>query len=189
MPASGGPAKQLTTLDSGKRELLHAWPSVIAQGRILLFVSITGSNRGASHIEAFRWRPASDVSSSNQARSLYAPSGHLVFFRDGALLGAPFDVDRLEVTGPVVRVLENLAVGTTMDAPLAALSNAGSLVRPERRGDHTLVWVSRQGVEQPITDTARRYQPRVWHRTAGGRLWPRLATCGFRTSRVRRLRG
>ena len=52
VPASGGPAKQLTTLDSGKRELLHAWPSVIAERRILLFVSITGSSRGASHIEA-----------------------------------------------------------------------------------------------------------------------------------------
>jgi hypothetical protein len=37
VPASGGPAKHLTTLDSGKQELLHAWPSVIAQGRILLF--------------------------------------------------------------------------------------------------------------------------------------------------------
>jgi Tol biopolymer transport system component len=98
------------------------------------------------------------------------PSGHLVFFRDGALLGAPFDVDRLEVTGPVVRVLENLAVGTTMDAPLAALSDAGSLAyAPSDAGTTRLVWVSRQGVEQPITDTARRYQ------------YPRLASDGRRT--------
>ena len=139
VPASGGPAKQLTTLDSGKPELLHAWPSVIAQGRILLFASITGSSRGASHIEALSLTSGQRrVIVESGTFPLYAPSGHLVFFRDGALLGAPFDVDRLEVTGPVVRVLENLAVGTTMDAPLAALSDAGSLdVRTERRGDHT----------------------------------------------------
>ena len=171
VPASGGPAKQLTTLDSGKQELLHAWPSAIAQGRILLFASITGSSRGASHIEALSL-PAGQrrVIVESGTFPLYSPSGHLVFFRDGALLGAPFDVDRLEVTGPVVRVLENLAVGTTMDAPLAALSNAGSLTyAPSDAGTTQLVWVSRQGVEQPITETPRRYQ------------YPRLAPDGRRT--------
>ncbi len=170
VPASGGPAKQLTTLDSGKRELLHAWPNVIAQGRILLFVSITGTSRGASHIEALSLPTGQRrIIVESGTFPLYAPSGHLVFFRDGALLGAPFDVDRLEVTGPVVRVLENLAVGTTMDAPLAALSNAGSLTyAPSDAGTTRLVWVSRQGVEQPITETPRRYQ------------YPRLATDGRR---------
>jgi hypothetical protein len=177
VPASGGPAKQITTLDSGKRELLHAWPSVIAQGRILLFVSITGSNRGASHIEALSLATGRrTVIVESGTFPLYAPSGHLVFFRDGALLGAPFDVDRLEVTGPIARVLENLAVGTTMDAPLAALSNTGSLAyAPGDAGTTRLVWVSRQGVEQPITDTARRYQypPPGIGRPAdgGGRGW------------------
>jgi eukaryotic-like serine/threonine-protein kinase len=171
VPASGSPAKQLTTLDSGKRELLHAWPSVIAQGRILLFVSITGSNRGASHIEALSLATGQRrVIVESGTFPLYAPSGHLVFFRDGALLGVPFDVDRLEMTGPIVRVLENLAVGTTMDAPFAALSNAGSLAyAPSDAGTTRLVWVSHQGVEQPITDTARRYQ------------YPRLASDGRRT--------
>ena len=169
--ASGGPAKQLTTLDSGKRELLHAWPSIIAQGRILLFASITGSSRGASHIEALSLATGQRrVIVESGTFPLYAPSGHLVFFRDGALLGAPFDVDRLEVTGPVVRVLENLAVGTTMDAPLAALSNTGSLTyAPSDAGTTRLVWVSREGVEQPITDTPRRYQ------------YPRLSSDGRRT--------
>jgi serine/threonine protein kinase len=171
VPASGGPAKQLTALDSGKRELLHAWPSVIAHGRILLFVSITGASRGASRIEALSLPTGQRrVIVESGTFPLYAPSGHLVFFRDGALLGAPFDVDRLEVTGPVVRVLENLAVGTTMDAPFVALSNAGSLTyAPSDAGTTRLVWVSRLGVEQPITDTARRYQ------------YPRLASDGRRT--------
>jgi Tol biopolymer transport system component len=172
VPASGGPANQLTTLDSGKQELLHAWPSAIAQGRILLFASITGSSRGASHIEALSL-PAGQrrVIVESGTFPLYSPSGHLVFFRDGALLAAPFDVDRLAVTGPVVRVLENLAVGTTMDAPLAALSNAGSLTYAQSdAGTTRLVLVSRQGVEQPITETPRRYQ------------YPRLAPDGRRAA-------
>ena len=171
VPAAGGPAKQLTTLDKGKRELLHAWPHAIANGRVLLFASITGSSRGASHIEALSL-PAGErhVVIESGTFPVYSPSGHLVFFRDGALLGAPFDIDRLQVTAPVVRVLESLAVGTTMDAPLAALSNAGSLTyAPSDAGTTRLVWVSRQGVEQPITESRRRYQ------------YPRLAPDGRRT--------
>jgi serine/threonine protein kinase/Tol biopolymer transport system component len=171
VPAAGGQATQLTTLDSGKRDLLHAWPNVIAQGRILLFVSITGSSRGASHIEALSLATGRRrVIVESGTFPLYAPSGYLVFFRDGALLGAPFDTERLEVTGPVVRVLENLAVGTTMDAPFAALSDAGLLAyAPSDAGTTRLVWVSRQGVEQPINSTPRRYQ------------YPRLASDGRRT--------
>jgi eukaryotic-like serine/threonine-protein kinase len=174
VPASGGPAKQLTTLDSGKQELLHAWPTVIEQGRIVLFASITGSSRGASHIEAISLPDGQRrVIVESGTFPLYAPSGHLVFFRDGALLGAPFDADRLEVTGPVVRVLENLAVGATMDAPLAALSDAGSLTyAPGDAGTTRLVWVFRQGGEQPITETPRRYQ------------YPRLAPDGRRAAVV-----
>jgi Tol biopolymer transport system component len=58
-----------------------------------------------------------------------------------------------------------------MDAPLAALSNTGSLMyAPGDAGTTRLVWVSRQGVEQPITETPRRYQ------------YPRLAPDGRRTA-------
>jgi eukaryotic-like serine/threonine-protein kinase len=177
VPASGGPAKQVTTLDSGKQELLHAWPSVIAEGRTILFASITGASRGASHIEALSL-PSGQRHVIVEAGTfpLYVPSGHLVFFRDGALLGAPFDVGRLEVTGPVARVLENLAVGTTMDAPLAALSNAGSLTyAPGDAGTTRLVWVSREGVEQPITETPRRYQ---YPRLAPNGRFAAVATAG-----------
>jgi eukaryotic-like serine/threonine-protein kinase len=172
VPASGGQAKQLTTLDHGKQELLHVWPSVIGARQTILFASITGSSRGASHIEALSLASGKRrVIVESGTFPLYVASGHLVFFRDGALLGAPFDADRLEVTGPVVRVLENLAVGTTMDAPLAALSNAGALMyAPSEAGTTRLVWVSRQGVEQPISQTPRRYQ------------YPRLAPDGRRAA-------
>jgi Tol biopolymer transport system component len=54
---------------------------------------------------------------------------------------------------------------------LAALSNAGALTyAPTNAGTTRLVWVSRQGVEQPITETPRRYQ------------YPRLAPDGRRVA-------
>ena len=41
-------------------------------------------------------------------RTLIPTVGHLIFFRDGALLAVPFDVDRLQVTGPAARVAEDV---------------------------------------------------------------------------------
>ena len=42
----------------------------------------------------------------------YAPSGHIVFIRDGSLWAVPFDVDTLEIVGeevPVVTGIETWA--------------------------------------------------------------------------------
>jgi Tol biopolymer transport system component len=101
----------------------------------------------------------------------------LIFFRDGVLLAAPFDVATLEVTGSPVRVLENLAV--TAGVPQAALSSAGSLVfAPDAAAATRLVWVSRQGAEQIIENGLRGYRhPRLSPDgrrivvEAGGDLW------------------
>jgi Tol biopolymer transport system component len=185
VPATGGPARQLTTLDSGKNERLHAYPTVVAGGKAILFESVTGGDRTATHIEALslttgQRRGVIDAGSS----PVYASSGHVIFFRDGVLLAAPFDTDKLEVTGPAVVVLENISVDQ-LGNPMVALSSAGSLAYVSS-GNATkrLVWVSRQGVEQPITDISRPYQnPRLApdaHRivveVAGGDLWMQDAT-------------
>ena len=44
----------------------------------------------------------------NSGDGRYAPSGHLVFARAGALLAAPFDLERLAVSGPATVILEGM---------------------------------------------------------------------------------
>src|SRR5262249_7860932 len=81
--AGGGAAKQLTRLDRGKGELSHRDPTVVADGRVVLFTVVTGSDRRAAHIEALSLASGQrQVLVSQAAISLYASSGHLVFFRD-----------------------------------------------------------------------------------------------------------
>jgi hypothetical protein len=161
MPASGGLPQQLTTLDQGKHELLQAWPTAVAGGKAILFASVTGIGRDAAHIEALS-SGRRHVVVDSATYPLYTPSGHLMFFRSGTLFAAPFDLDRFAIKGPPVRVVENLAVDTT-GAPLVTVSASGSLVySPSTTATSRLVWVTRQGVEQPITKTPRPYQnPRV----------------------------
>ena len=156
------------------------YPTVVAGGKAILFETVTAGNRIATHIEALSLTTGQrhrvvDAGSS----PIYASSGHVIFFRDGVLLAAPFDADKLDVTGPAVAVLENISLDQ-LGNPMVALSSAGSLAYvASGNATKRLVWVSRQGVEQPITDISRPYQnPRLApdaHRivveVAGGDLW------------------
>jgi eukaryotic-like serine/threonine-protein kinase len=84
-------------------------------------------------------------------------SGHLVFYRDGGLCAVPFDAGRLTVTGQPIEVTAAVEQDSS-GAPLAEISSTGSLVY-QRAGvtSGRLVWVSRQGIEQPVTDVPRAY--------------------------------
>ncbi len=180
VPATGGPLRQLTTLDSGKNERLHGYPTVVTGGKAILFTSVTGGDRTATNIEALSLTTGQRHRVVDRGSNpIYASSGHVIFFRDGRLLAVPFDADMLDVTGPEVAVLENISLDA-LGNPMVALSSAGSLAYVAT-GNATkrLVWVSRQGVEQPISDIPRPYQnPRLApdaHRivveVAGGELW------------------
>jgi serine/threonine protein kinase/Tol biopolymer transport system component len=179
IPAAGGPEEQLTTLDAERGDRSHLWPAAAGESTIL-FTSVTGTDRTVTRVEAMSLvtkerRVVIDVGS----HPLYAASGHLLFFRDGAILAAPFDATRLQVTGPAVAVLKDVAVDQ-FGAPLLTVSAAGSLAYTSAaHATKRLVWVSRQGIEEPITDVARPYKnprlspdgQRIVVEVSGGDLW------------------
>jgi serine/threonine protein kinase/Tol biopolymer transport system component len=178
VPVSGGVATQLTTLEAEKGELLHAFPTVVAGG--LLFATVTGSGRGAAQIETLSLRTSiarREVVVDAGTSPAYVASGHLIFFRDGTLLAAPFDEERLRVTGPAVKLIDQIAV-TTAGAPMLAISHSGTMAYMSGMAGSRLVWVSRGGLEQPLTELSRQYVfPRVAQDgkhvlvSAGGDLW------------------
>jgi Tol biopolymer transport system component/tRNA A-37 threonylcarbamoyl transferase component Bud32 len=91
------------------------------------------------------------------AQAWYLPDGRLLYVRrDGVALAAPFDLDRLEITGEAVPVLEGVQVQPGQGFALLAWSRAGSLVYVHGTATSTdvaLVRVSRDGLVAPI-DTA-----------------------------------
>jgi Tol biopolymer transport system component len=90
------------------------------------------------------------------------PPGYLLFTRDSALIGAAFDPDRLELAGPPARAAEEMMVDRSGALQVAA-SHTGTLAHASAAtAASRLVWVSRQGLEEPATTDARQYsQPRV----------------------------
>ena len=90
----------------------------------------------------------------------YSPTGHIVYGIDGTLRAVPFDLDRLEVTGNPVPVLDGVITkgsgaanfGVSQDGSLVYLSGVASA-----GVERTLTWVDREGREEPLGVEARPY--------------------------------
>jgi serine/threonine protein kinase len=93
----------------------------------------------------------------------YLPTGHLVYSsypENNTLFAVAFNPDTLEVTGGQVPIVEDVG-------RYYAISDSGNLVYiPERTGtsgsaataQSTLVWVDREGKEEPISAESNEYQ-------------------------------
>ena len=64
----------------------------------------------------------------NGSDGRYAPTGHLVFSRAGALLAAPFDLERLVVSGPATVILEGVRMEGERAVAQAVFSRDGTLI-------------------------------------------------------------
>jgi eukaryotic-like serine/threonine-protein kinase len=140
--SGGGTAEPLTTLTAG---LGHRFPHILPDGRTLLF------NEG-------RWIHALDLPSGRRTDRLaegtwprYAASGHLILSRQTTLLAAPFDPTRLELTGPVVPIVEGVAVERTSAGVHVAVSSAGTLAYVPAAQAYALVLVEANGSERLLS--------------------------------------
>ena len=114
----------------------------------------------------------------------YASTGHLVYaVDDGSVRAAPFDAERLEVTGNPVPLLEGVVVKNTGAANFD-ISNNGRLVYASggaASGERSMAWVDRGGRVEPIDVPRRQYvsarlspdgmQVALGSRTEGTDLW------------------
>jgi serine/threonine-protein kinase len=95
----------------------------------------------------------------------YVPTGHLVYALNGVVLAVPFDLGARRVAGGPVSLVEGVATaGGITGAVQFSIATNGSLIYalgssgPQR----TLVWVDRQGREEPVTAPPRTYfRPRL----------------------------
>ena len=137
--AAGGTAQSITELDADYGELLHAAPHILPDGRAVLFSTFPDPTVVLQSLDTGERKRLIEGE-----RPHYVPTGHLVFFRGSTLWAAPFDLDRGEITGTAAPVLEG-AVGAVATATNGLLANVSGLP-PARR----LVWVDREGREQPL---------------------------------------
>ena len=156
--AEGGTPEAVTTPDKSRGEIDHHAPHWLPGGRALLLtlhagpeifrVAVRSLDTGEQHTL---------IEDGFDAR--YADSGHIVYGRANTLLAAPFDLERLTITGPAVPVVENAY--TVNDSGVAGFSLAsdGTLIYlpAVAIGGRTLTWVDRTGKAEPLPAPAQAY--------------------------------
>ena len=159
---SGGEPTVLTTPDTAHGEVDHLFPSVLPHGQAVLFtIQRTGGslrNADVGVLDLTTGRRKVLIRGGSQAQ--YVKSGHLVYALDGMLNAVRFDLARLEVVGEPLRVIDQMMIGQLLSVNFA-VSQEGTLVylpasassQPELR---SLVWVTREGREEPLTAAGRR---------------------------------
>src|SRR3954471_9302018 len=139
--ASGGSATQLTKLGGAHGDTLHVHPIFLPGGKTMLFAAASGE----------RWRIDSLVLATGEQRTvvegatmpLYVASGHLVFVRDGELLVAPFDPDRVAVIGDAAQAIDRIP-SQAQGVPTIDISASGTMAYAPTAAVSRLVSVSRQ---------------------------------------------
>ena len=167
--AGGGPAQSLTTPNDKEGEVSHRWPQVLPGGKAVLFtIQLTTqttydeSRIAILSLETGKWHTL--LEGGSYAR--YVTSGHVVFARAGSLIAVPFNLRRLEVSGPPVPIVDGLVTtaatsgGAEYDVtPRGLLAYvAGTARAPEE----SLVWVDRRGVAKKLPAPLNNYShPRI----------------------------
>ncbi len=153
--ASGGAPESITTLENDESD--HRWADILPGGKAVLFTLWSGNFENARiAIQSLDTGERQTLVDGSHPR--YAPTGHIVFARANSLWAVPFDSDRLEVTGELTPVLEEVQVNTGGGLANFALAGDGSLVYvpgevsfDEARRE--LVRVDRDGNAAPLTET------------------------------------
>ncbi len=164
VPDSGGKPVPLTTLAEG--EFTERWPQMLPGGKAVLY---TAHNRATGFENAnVVVRPLPNGSPKIIQRGgyfgRYLASGHLVYIHANTLFAAPFDAARMELTGPPVQVLQNVAanaLNTTPGAAAFAASETGTAVylpSQEAFPAAPIEWLDHAGKVAPL-----RAVPMIWY--------------------------
>jgi len=136
------------------------FPQILPDGKSVLYTEGTSPTQMKIMVQSPKSGEHKELFSGYNAR--YLPTGHIVYMLTDSksVFAIPFDLDRLEVIGGPIPIFDGVSheaisdSGTLVYIPRASAAGASS-----RR---TLVWVDREGKEEPIAAGPNGYNnPRV----------------------------
>jgi serine/threonine-protein kinase len=149
LPAAGGQPQSLTLVEDQQRAAPHRYPQVLPDDRGILFTifsSPEGDQIAVLPAEASDWRRVTEGWDGR-----YVPTGHLVFWREGSLWAAPFDLEQLELTGEATPVVADVRAESGLAFYTWSPNGALFYVPAAAPASRMLVWVDRQGNEEPFS--------------------------------------
>ena len=147
VPATGGEPEAVTSPTTDGN---HRWPEVLPDGSGLL-LTVFRADQAQSRIAVVgpEGGEVREILPGTLAR--YAASGHIVYATvERTLMAAPFDLERLEVTGPSVGLLEGVAVRGPSGSQFALWQTGTLLYMTGAANEFELVWVTRTGAVELV---------------------------------------
>jgi serine/threonine-protein kinase len=151
--STGGTPEPVSMLREG--EVSHRWPQIMPGGGSMLFTAVAAFNGvdGA--------RIVAQQLPSGPAKTLvegayygrYVRSGHLLYIQGDTLFAVPFNLERLEISGSPVTVVQGVRTLTESAASWFDVSHNGTLVYIAgglTDNDAPMLWLNRNGVLKPL---------------------------------------
>ena len=154
VPETGGTPLAITK-PGDKGEVVHRWPQILPGGQAVLFTghTVAAAFDNASievlSMKTGQWK----VVQRGGYFGRYLPSGHLVYIHQGTLFAVGFDLDRLEVRGTPVPLLENVAGNDVVGAGQLDVARNGTLVYLSGGSSAVtfpVAWMENTGKLQPL---------------------------------------
>jgi serine/threonine protein kinase len=158
--AGGGQARQVTQ-PAKTDDRAHLWPDALPGGNGLIFTVWTGRSFNDARIEGLSFKTGKrKVLIPGGTGGRYLSNGYLAYARSGTLFTVPFDLERLEVQGAPVPMIEGVMTGASNGDAGFAFSRNGTLAfQPGTftSFERNLLWMDRSGKATNITDDVKPY--------------------------------
>ena len=155
--SSGGTPTPIASLADG--EVTQRWPQVLPGSKAVLFTGHSSPAGGFDNANLVVQTLPAGPRKTVQRGGLfgrYLTSGHLLYIHEGTLFVAPFDPDRLELSGQGVPVIERVISNPGSGSAQFAFSSTGTLVYATGQSvqnDAPIHWMDRQGRATPLRST------------------------------------
>jgi hypothetical protein len=168
VPAGGGEPKVLTKPDTSRQEVDHVFPSFLPGRRAVLFtITKLGSNDNAeiAVLDLDTGQHKVVIRGGTNAEYLPVPAlgrntGLVLYASGGGLRAIRFDAQALQTIGDPVTLVEQLRSEATGAAQFSVSRDGALVYATGGEGNfqnRSLVWVDRQGREQPVNAPPRAY--------------------------------
>jgi eukaryotic-like serine/threonine-protein kinase len=149
IPAEGGQAKDVTTLDRARHENSHRFPQFLPDGRHFIFLGRVSGERDADEVMVASLESGPPQPLVKAPTNAAYASGRLLYVRDGALVARRFDPERLRLEGEEIVIGDEVHVLPAASLAIFSASRTGTLVYDRRSGSPpmTLRWFDRSGRE------------------------------------------
>jgi Tol biopolymer transport system component len=168
---SGGSPQPLTTLNASLTENSHRFPEFLPDGRRFLFTSRCGERaNNALYLGSLDSPDVTRLMPAQSAVSYITPRADagaalLIYYRDGALVAQPFDLDEQKPTGEPAVIVDRVGYNAPSIQARFRVSRDGRMIvvqGADPLDDGRLTWFNRNGEEQgTLNAPAQVIQPRL----------------------------